>query len=388
MLKSPSHSLTTTALGVLAAAGYIGSAVAGEHPAPPPVTEAKEPSIYDRIWGSLVLYKNERSAFLNEFRLVGRSQFDAYIISSDQGNDNDWIVRRTRLGAKALMFQKLTFHTEVDFNLQDPRPLYTRLTDAYLEWEFCKAAVLTVGKQGAAFTLDGATSSKSLLTIDRSNLANNLWFPTEYFSGVNLAGEIGEFQYNTGFYSRSGQPEFGDFNVGNFWLGSVGYDFGKMLGIKKALVRADYVYNDPENYPNNGTRQFNQVGALVVQVENGRWGVWGDVAAGQGYGSQSDVFGVNVMPFFNITEKFQAVLRYTYLSSEDPNGVRLARYDTAVTSERGDEYNEIYAGLNYFFYGQKLKIQTGVSYVNLADSGTSQADYHSWQWTTGLRISF
>ena len=40
--------------------------------------------------------------------------------------------------------------------------------------------------------------------------------------------------------------EFGDFDGGYFWLGSVGRDFAKELGVKKALVRADYVYNDPD----------------------------------------------------------------------------------------------------------------------------------------------
>ena len=79
--------------------------------------------------------------------------------------------------------------------------------------------VLTVGKQSVPFTLDGATSSRDLLTIDRSNLANNIWFPQEYMPGVSLSGRRAPWVYRLGLYS-SGETnrEFGEFTGGTATL--------------------------------------------------------------------------------------------------------------------------------------------------------------------------
>ena len=112
------------------------------------------------------------------------------------------------------------------------------------------------------------------------------------------------------------------------------------------------------------------------------------LTGGTGYGTQSDVWGVTAMPWFNITDKLQVVARYNYIESDEARGVRLARYDSFVTGQRGDEYHEIYGGLNYFVCGHRLKVQTGLSYVSLDDSALPNAEYHGFQWTTGLRLSF
>ncbi len=352
------------------------------------VAPVEEKTWCERLWEYPTIYKNNDSSFFNEFRFVGRAHFDVFTIDSDLGTDQDWIVRRTRFGAKARFLHNLDLHVEMDFNLQNPRPAYSRLTDAYLAYKFCDAAKLTVGKQSVKFTLDGATSSNELITIDRSNLSNNLWFPTEYISGVSLSGKIGQWQYNGGYFSGGTETkEFGNFDEGHFGLLTLGYDFNKLLGVKKALLRADYVYND-RNLESNATRPFENIGALVFQLDNGPWGFSAEVAGGTGYGTQSDVWGVTIMPWYNITKNLQAVLRYNYMESEDPRGVRLARYDTFVTNKRGNEYQEIYGGLNYFVCGHRLKVQTGVSYVMLDDTSVEKGEYHAWQWTTGLRISF
>ncbi len=377
-------------LCVAAGASLTGPALAGDT-APSSksiVAPVEEKSWCERLWEYPTLYKNDDASFFNEFRIVGREHLDVYTIDSDLGTDQDWINRRTRIGGKARFFHNLDLHVEVDLNLQNPRPAYSRLTDAYLAYKFCDAAKLTVGKQSVKFTLDGATSSNELITIDRSNLTNNLWFPTEYISGASLSGKIGQWQYNGGYFSGGTETkEFGNFDAGHFGLVSLGYDFNKLLGVKKALLRADYVYND-RNPESNATRPFENIGALVFQLDSGRWGFSAEVDGGTGYGTQSDVWGVTIMPWYNLTKNIQAVVRYNYIESENPRGVRLARYDTFVTGRRGDEYHEIYGGLNYYVCGHRLKVQTGVSYVSLNDSSVEKGEYHAWQWTTGLRLSF
>ena len=406
------------ALGLALAASAAFAAAAEK-----PKTEAKEKSVFDKLWDYPTLYRNKDSDFLNEFRIVGRAQFDMYDLNSNLGSDQDWVVRRLRIGAKATLFHKLDLHVEADFNPQNLNGAlyvgdvgYQRLTYAYAAWRFSDAAKLMVGKQSVKFTLDGGTSSLELITVDRSNLAYNLWFPTEYVSGVSLSGKIGAWQYNTGIFSggsiytvqsqfETNSKEFGNFNGGNFWLGSIGYDFAKQFGVKKALLRADFVYNDPSTQ-SNATKNFSQIGSLNFQLDAGRWGLSTDMAGGNGSLQQSDMWGFVAMPWFNLTKKLQVVGRYTYVSSDDPDGISFNRYENVqavnlnkngtfktnkfgkVSSQRGDEYNEVYLGLNYFLYGHKLKLQTGWNYAWMHDGASNGGKYEGWTWTTGLRVSW
>ncbi len=349
---------------------------------------AKEESIYDRLWSYPTIYKNDDSSFLNELRIVGRFHGDVYSLDSGLGYDSDWIVRRLRLGLKAKLFHNLDLHVETDLTPQTPTPLYSRLTDAYIAWTFCEAAKLTIGKQSTKFTLDGGTSSNELITLERNNLTNNLWFTTEYISGVSLSGKVSGFQYNAGYFSGGTETkEFGNFDAGHFGLLSLGYDFAKQLGVKKALLRADYVYND-RNAESTATRSFENVGSLNFQFAQEKWGFSTDLAAGTGYGKQSDVWGFVVMPWYNITKQLQFVARYTYMESSDPNGLRLSRYENVMTGGKGDKYQELYAGLNYYVYGHKLKLQTGFTYAMMEDSANDGGKYDGWSWTTGVRLSF
>ncbi len=373
--------VATASILLIASPAFAGPVIA-------PAPEEKELSIYDKIWAVPVLYKNPENPYIEELRFTGRFQLDAFTQDSNFGHEDDWVIRRTRFGVFAKVLKDFTLAVEVDFNPQVPDPLYTRLTEAYVAWEPNKAFKLSVGKLSAKFTMDGATSSNNLITLERNNLSNNLWFPNEYFSGVAISGTHENWVWNTGIYSAGRtNPEFGDFNGGNFWLGSVGYSFAKALGVDKALLRADYVYNQPD-LSNDGTRFLENIESLTFELQAGKWGVGTNVAAGQGFGGQSDLWGFVVMPSYNITKELQAVVRYTYLSSADPGGIRFNRYENYATSGRGDEYNEFYVGLNYYFYGQKLKLQTGVDYADMNAASGSSGNYHGWTWTTGFRVSF
>ena len=59
-----------------------------------------------------------------------------------------------------------------------------------------------------------------------------------------------------------------------------------------------------------------------------------------------------------------------------------------IESGRGDEYHEIYLGLNKYLYGHKLKWQTGIQYASMDDSANDGGQYDGWGITTGLRASW
>jgi phosphate-selective porin OprO/OprP len=286
------------------------------------------------------------------------------------------------------LFRTFTFHAEVDLNPQEADPLYVRLTDMYVQWTRNAQWSLTVGKHGAPFTLDGATSSKELLTIDRSNLANNIWFPQEYMPGVSVSGRRAPWTYRGGIYS-SGEAnrEFGEFTGGVFALGVLGYDFAKSLVAKEAVLTGNYVYQHPDA-DNTFTRQLEHVVSVNFKYEVDRWGVRSDLSAAKGYLGQSDMWGLTAMPFVNATRHLQFVVRYTFLESTDPGGLRLATYENSVVAGRGDEYNELYLGANYYLYGHKLKIQSGVQFADMDDATGTAGAYSGASWTTGLRIGW
>lgn len=345
-------------------------------------------SRYDRIWDQANLYSGDAESLVESVVLSGRIQFDHAYVDADHDTHSDLDLRRFRFGFKTRFQGNLTLHTEAEYDPNHGDLNYLRLTDTYIAWAPNDAFALTVGKQGASFTMDGQTSSKELIAIDRSNLANNLWFPEEYITGVTAGGEKGGIVYELGYFT-SGERDrgFGDSNGGEFVLATIGHDFAEALSSDKALLRLNYVDNEADPL-NTFTRPFGRIVSLNFDFAQPGWGVRGDYATGEGYLGQSDVSALMVMPYWNLGERMQIVTRYTWLESDDPNGVRIARYEREITSGNGDEYNELYVGFNYYWYGHKLKLQTGLQQVDMNDVAADGGAHEGWALTTGFRISW
>ncbi|MBM3819693.1 MAG: hypothetical protein FJW14_11875 [Acidimicrobiia bacterium] len=348
------------------------------------------PSAYDKIWQHLTTwYDDKTNPVVQRVLFTGRFQHEFNTIDADQGDHDEWNTRRFRVGPRITLFRNYTLHVEAELNPQEIDPLYMRLTDAYFAWNRSAAFTLTVGKHGIPYTMDGATSSKELLTIDRGNLTNNIWFPQEYLPGVSASGRTGAWNYRLGTYSAGEQTrEFGKFDGGLATLAVVGYDFAKKLGVDQAVLSGNYVYQN-EDRDNTFTRQLGHILSVNFRLEAPKWGLRTDVSTADGYLSQRDLFGVTAMPYYNATDTLQLVGRYTLLTSDGPNGVRLGAYESSVVPGRGNEYNELYLGANYFFYGHKLKLQSGLQLADLSDSlANDGGEYSGVSWTTGLRIGW
>ena len=137
---------------------------------------------------------------------------------------------------------------------------------------------------------------------------------------------------------------------------NVGHDFADRLGAKEALLRFNYIDNEPE--PENGfTKLLHRIGSLNFSFEGDGWGFRTDISAGYGYEDQSDIWGYVLMPFYELTETLELVGRYTHVESKEENDVHFARYERSIDDGRGDRYDEAYLGFNYYWYGHKLKIQ-------------------------------
>jgi phosphate-selective porin OprO/OprP len=350
-------------------------------------TESKRNAL-DNIWSHATLYQNPDNPFVQRFSLSGRAQGDYAYFDADQGDYDDTRCRRFRFGFISEVLNHGVARLEADFDFNENiESSYKRLTDAHIDWSLNPNWRITVLKQSAGFTLDGATSSKRLSTPERNALTHNLWFTSEYFTGIDIKGACGEdWSCRAGVFSSAGSKQISDFDASYFSLLSVGRELGNLLGQDKLNLRVDYVHNDQDDEAD--TRPFNDVVSLVADWKHGRWGMSTDFSAGLGWEEQSDVFGIVVMPVYDQTAKLQWVARYTYLYSGDDNGLRLNRYERDVVSGRGDEYNEVFIGLNWFFYGHKFKWQNGWQYSRMSDAADDGGKYDGWGFTSGLRVSW
>jgi phosphate-selective porin OprO/OprP len=351
--------------------------------------EQKAPSAYDRIWGRFTnWYDDKDNPVVQRVVFTGRYHQDFALVRADQGDIEEWNVRRVRFGPRVTFFRNFLFHTEVEVNPQERDPFYVRLTDAYVAWSRTPALTITAGKHSVPFTQEGATSSRELLTIDRSNLANNIWFGQEYMPGLSVSGRKNAWTYRGSVYSAgAANREFGEFNGGLFTLAALGYDFGSKLGVKEAVVTGNYLYQQPDAN-NTFTRRYEHITSANFRLDDGRWGVRGDVSTAVGYLGQRDVWSFMLMPFFNATDALQFVGRYTFVDGDGDNGVALPTYENRVARGSGDQYREGYLGVNYYFYGHRLKLQSGVEFGRMQDRVNDGGEYSGLSWVTGLRVGW
>ncbi len=345
-------------------------------------------SLCDEIWGIFELVDNDDAEVVQRLKLTGRLQGDAaYFSSDDHGDFDDFMWRRARIGGKATLFHDFFVHAEADIDLNQvgSDDFYNRLTDAYIGWSPSKAFKLKVGKQSAGFTLDGATSSKRLLTLERSIIAGNLWFTTEYFTGVSASGTVDGWNYKLGGFSSGGENEFGNFDSGWFGLASIGHDIAE-----NSSLRMDYVHNEPDYTGDVGTKNLTDIVSVVSKTKFKQGGLWADLSFAKGDDSQgqSDLIGLQLMPFWNFTDMWQGVFRYSMVHCSDGPGATLGRYPKKnLSGSKYEDVHDFYVGLNCYLYGHKLKWQTGVEY-NIARNDAAGDDYNGWGITTGVRISW
>jgi phosphate-selective porin OprO/OprP len=345
-------------------------------------------SKYDQVWSRAKLFQSNGDTFLKSVQLSGRFQVDQAYLDAGREDHSETNIRRMRLGVKVAFLDHFLLHAEAEYDPQDGEPIYQRLTDTYVAWSPSEAVELTVGKHSAPFTMDGMTSSKELIVIDRSALTNNIWFTEEYIPGVSVGGKVDNVSYHTGIYSSGARDRgFGDSNGGEFWLGTVGYNFAERLGVDAATLSVNLVDNDP-HAANGFTRPLEHIVSVNFDYRKSRFGLRSDVSTATGYLGQPDLTALMVMPYYDLRPGVQLVARYTYVDSDGPNGVRFGRYESELVSGRGDEYREAYFGMNYYFYGHKLKLQTGLQYAEMNDAAGDGGAYTGWSWTSGFRLSW
>ena len=349
-------------------------------------------NIYNRIWAAPVLYENPDHPGIQSFSLIGRYHGQYWSVNADQGDAADWENRRKIVGFSSKWFQYFTLQAQM-FLKTNGGSLYGGLYEGFIKWSPPdKDFSISVGRLDYLFTgYERSKSSKKINTIERGLLVNQV-MPAEVV-GAHLSGKQGRFSYHAGWFSRSIEQEFDDFDSGSAAVVGAGYDTA--LFYEKGRLHLDYLHNPGKN-EGNAFRPYRHVVSLWHQGESGRLGMGVDLTLADPLETDGHVFGLTIEPtwmlsneLFGNSDPLQLAVRYQYATSNEDNGLSLQRrYEQKVTAGEGNRYQAIYAGLNYFLYGNKLKLMAGGEYAHMKDDAEDGGKYRGWTWFGAVRLYF
>lgn len=264
---------------------------------------------------------------------------------------------------------------------------------------------ISVGKTKVKFTREQEISSNNILTIERSLLSNVL-FPGE-LTGAWVSGKgIGNYWlYELGVYGNDRAREFSDGDGGTIVLGKIGYDYSEQMGFDTAVASVHFMHNTEPGYQPTASLEytpgqsplFTESIALTNEITQGRFGLITDIVFGRGFEGtasvnganvavdQSNVIGISVIPSYFIADGLQLVGRLQVATAKDANDLRVSsRYERLENSDsRGNTYASAYLGLNYYIYGNKLKLMNGLEFSKMGGG-----EFEGYTYMSGLRFSF
>jgi hypothetical protein len=366
-----------------------------------------------------LLYENKDNLWIQSFQIGGRFNYQAaYLEGTDVNgvdfNDHYDEYRRLRFETKTEFLRFFT--AEINVNLVDDNRFregpfnelewgYDNFDEASLEFNIGEAfgkggldgIKLKAGRMKLKMTEEVHMSSNEIYTLERSGIADKLGGLASRPTGVTLELDKGDWELVVGMFSGEDDADFiGGWNDGQFYYGSVQWKPSKDF---KMIL--DYTQNDASGA--DDALGYGWATALSAVYEKDSWGILGEAICGDNGGGvsapitrrQGDFHGFVVMPWYWIIEdKLQAVVQYQYASATETQGLQLpSRYVRGdhenlavdVDNGRGSEHHMIYAGLNYHFCKDRLKIMGGVSYDDLS---TRLSDLDALTYQIGFRAAF
>lgn len=350
--------------------------------APRPV---EEDTLCCRIFDPPALYKDEDNPYIQEFSITHRYQGQYYYTDANTGKDDGWDNRRWRLGAAIKFLHQFTLKGR--FNLNTDNNFGGRLVQDIdtldVEWAPNAEWSVVIGKHKPGITQEYSTSSAKILTFERSLLVNQI--APDKLGGVSVDYGSGPLEASVGVFSGSVEDdyEFPDFNGSFGVLAKFGYDMTDDINIG-----LQYMWQDEDN-ENDGFADYEH---LVSLNSDNNWrnvGLRTDLIYASGYAGVPDVFGLVVLPYYDIAARLRLVTRYQYATADSSDGVRLqSRYERPAVEDgssiQGDDYHAIYAGVNWYICGDNLKLMTGIEWSALG----GDADYDGYTFFAGVRTNF
>ena len=378
-------------------------AFAGEISLPPSPESSNNGSWLDNLG---TVYSNDDNPYIQSFRFYGRFQAQYGYIRGEDVNGDDFSddaeeIRRLRLGAeiKFLHGFKVTGNVNLiddealsnggrEFEYQD----FDQLKISYTTKDFLgfDKASLTYGRHKVALGQEARLSSKKIKTVERAAIANRLF--NGRWTGFSVDLQRDNWNGTLGYFSQDQTDVLGSLDQGSavYFSSTHKLDHGNVL--------FDVFWNiDTDD--DSELASYEWAATLGYETTVGNWDLVADLAFGDngdtdfaGADRGGNFWGVTLTGSrYIIDEKLEFVARYAYQGAEEDEGIRtnsrLFRaeiLDNDVNGGRGDSHHSIYAGLNYYFRGDKSKVLFGIEYDNLAtpdgsaDATTLWAAYRTY----------
>ncbi|MGJ8653665.1 MAG: porin [Opitutaceae bacterium] len=367
-----------------------------------------------------LLYESDDNDWLQSVELGGRFNYQVARVDGTDVNGSDFKddydeYRRLRLGVGIEFLRYFEAEIEANF-VSDDRFRndinndldwgYDRFQDVTLEFDFGEAfdpwvfddIKMTYGRMKLRMGAELHQSSRVIYTVERSALSSQLGSAISRPTGFTMELDKGDWELVIGAFSAEDDSDFlADWGEGAFYYASLGWEPTEQL-----TLLLDYSQNDYNEMDDALGYSWASVFSVIYEQDN--WGVMASAAYKDNGGGvsepnprrQGNVYSYIVMPWYWLLEdRLQAVAQFQYAHSENEQGLQIAsRYIRAahdnpaidVDNGRGDEHHSVYAGLNYHFQRDKLKLMLGASYDDLSTRNDSTVRAVTWQ--AAFRVAF
>lgn len=347
----------------------------------------------------------EGDGLIKEVALTGRYHGQYISQTEEEGGASNgfhnWQHRRARLGFDVEFAGNLTFVSSI--NISDGSGSSFGLTrgvffddwdELFVKWEPSDDVYVLVGKTKQKITMENMESSKRILTVERSQIVNEV-IASDYPWGALVGFSLFGIDQEVGFWLTGGEED-STVERWNFPSpdGRGGFTYRGNLPVSDATQlyfgyqftnNASGFANGSGNADSDHGSQYEHVAHIGTKSEWGKLGLITDViAAGNRESSGpiaagNDTWGFVVLPYYNVTDKLQFVAKYAYMDEG-----RQQRYQRYFVRQYLDGYHTFYAGFNYYICGQKLKLMGGYEYAT-GNEFTTGADIDSSSWVFAVR---
>ena len=353
----------------------------------------------DEVGKQSVVIVQPKDKAVKKLTISGRihAQFD--YINTDGGNNppsvQEFLIRRAFINVGADLGSGISGEVELDFAAgqgsttqtgKGTRQLFNKVVISK-RWE--DLGKLDIGYRKVDFSQEEVMSSAKMKVVERS-------IATRFFT-ESLTGE------------DTGPLAFGNRHVGAYWEGETsvkgltyklavangqqsvtGFTAGGNLMSYWASMAYDGTYKDAKytvglnaGYSQNANTMGHNVSNDIfginpyLALEWGRAGLtaecmFASVQNGRADGSDARPLGVNVTPFYRLSDQWEIAGRFSYLST-DGRGVRTSLVPN--TPDAGFSYDDaysVYGGFNWYIIGNSLKLSAGYEWVRFNGAQTAQ----------------
>lgn len=312
-----------------------------------------------------LIHKDVTNKYIQEFWVLGRYHGQYHFSDGNVGEDDGFESRRIRAGFQGKFFNNFVIHAQ-SISGSDFNPAYNGFSELWAQWNYSKSLQLTLGQQKHRFTHDRNVSSRYINYLERGMLTN--MFNADYTPAATVSGQFEKFNYYTGVFTnatgRNMHDSFSEFDSGYSLLFASYFDAKDYIPTETAYLHFSLLHSESKESATN-LRRFRQGISSALILTEGSTSVITELLSGVN-DKEGNAFGVNFQPGMFVSEEIQLVSRYQLALSNKSEGLNpQSRYEREAGVDKGDLYQAIYGGVNYYIARHRCKLMFGVEYANM-----------------------